>query len=97
MFQNTQVKLLRTLYEKYFFDENFPIIDFGLKKVCSDEKFAFMVSDFEVGEANLNLNCTLQLLEGAWSRHIGLAISKSNPFREALNRLLVSQLLRSKK
>lgn len=81
---------MRTLHEKYLARQNFDSSESGLEKVCNDDSFAFMTSNFAVDRFNIDSNCTLQLLDVAWTRHIAPLVSKNNTFREAWNRLLVA-------
>lgn len=88
-FQNAKTKVMRLLYEKYLVNDTVSGSGSALRKVCRDNKFAYMTTDRDIERANADSNCTIQLLDVAWTRHIALLISKKNPFREAMNRLSV--------
>lgn len=90
IFQETKSKVMSTLFNDYLSTDIFKSDQSGLEKVCSsNDRLAYMASDRAIKIAQHKYNCTYQRLDTILTQNVALPISKNNPFREALNRLLV--------
>lgn len=85
-FQESEREILRILPERYLASADFLTFPAGVENICDKDKFAFLSIGLEFVQDS---KCPLYFLDPLETQSLVLYSSKSNPFREALNRLLV--------
>ena len=89
LFQNSSNKLMRDIYEKLIapHEDQLELYDtFGLSLICSEKKYAHLVSAYILMIPMNHINCSFSLIPRAYYPGMyTIALAKNSPYRGILN------------
>lgn len=85
--QNTSDKTLNVLFDKLLMKETKLPSNYmdGLKRVCKEDKYAFMVLDNMAMILQQKVDCKLESLDAIMQTTIAMALRPNSPYRGIIN------------